>query len=332
MERYAELSRAVMSIFAELSPEVSPISIDEAFLDMGGTGLLWGAPEEAALLLKRRVREETGLGVSVGIASNRYVAKIASGIRKPDGLVMVAEGEEESFMLRLPLSRLWGAGEKTQDRFRDLGIFSIADLVSRGESELRRLFGESGGGFLYAAVRGRDLPMFSGRPGSRSMSTETTFEIDVDDLEALESALLEMSYTLFFRLRQEGSSSRTLVLKLRLHDFSTLSRRQSRVRSYEDSKEVFADAISLLGRAWNGKTPVRLIGLGFADLSGPGVAIQAELFKETNRRRKIEEAIMGIGARGFAGLRPARLIGDDRGREGASGGGRGAPRSKKGPQ
>ena len=324
MGRYAELSGRVMDVFRELSPEVRPISIDEAFLDMGGTGLLWGSPEEAALLLKRRVREETGLGISIGVASNRYVAKIASGLKKPDGLVIVPEGGEEVFMQGLPLSKLWGAGEKTQQLFSDLGILSMADLASRPEGEMKRLFGEAGGAFLHAAARGRDLPLFSGPASSRSMSTETTFERDLTDREALEEALLEMACSLQFRLLREGSSSRTLALKLRLFDFSTLSRRLSRERAYEDSGEVFADALVLLDRSWNGRSPVRLVGLGFVDLSAGDRPVQEELFAADERRRKLEAAALRLEERGLGEVRPARLIGaEGRGlwrRRGATGG------------
>ena len=156
IERYAELSSKVMDIFASFTPAVRQVSIDEAFLDMTGTERLWGPPEAAARLLKSRVAEGTGLSISIGVGPNRYVAKIASGLRKPDGLVMVAGDQVETFMLELPLSKLWGAGEKTQARFRELGILSIAQLASFDEARLASIFGKAGGAFLYNAVRGRD--------------------------------------------------------------------------------------------------------------------------------------------------------------------------------
>jgi len=309
MDRYFEMSEKVMAIFGELCPEVERISIDEAFLDMSGTGRLWGRPREAALLLKRRVHEETGLTVSVGIGPNRYVAKIASGLEKPDGLVQVEEGEEEGFMLRLPLSRLWGAGEKTQDRFRDLGILTMADLASKNAVEMTRLFGEAGGRFLYDACRGRDLPLFGARSATRSMSTETTFERDIVDSEALEASLLEMALSLSFRLRKEGGVARTLVLKLRLSDFSTTSRRLTRGEAYGESLEIFADARALLEKSWNGRSPVRLIGLGFSDLAGGGLPVQAALFGGDDRRKRLEDAVFEIEDKGLASIVPARLVG-----------------------
>jgi len=309
MDRYLEMSERVLSIFRDICPEVERISIDEAFLDMRGTSRLWGAPLTAASLLKSRVREETGLSVSIGVAPNRYVAKIASGLDKPDGLVMVESGDEESFMRELPLSRLWGAGEKTQERFRGFGILTMEDLLSKSEEELVRMFGDAGGRFLHAASRGRDLPIFGGRSGSRSMSTETTFERDIDDRDALEAALLEMACALAFRLRKEGGVARTLALKLRLSDFSTTSRRTSRDATYLTSREVFEDTLTLLDRAWNGRLPVRLAGLGFVDLEDDGGLVQTGLFKEDDRRRRVEDAIFSIEDKGLARIVPARLVG-----------------------
>lgn len=308
MDRYLEMSERVLAIFRDLCPDVERISIDEAFLDMSGTALLWGPPAEAGRLLKRRVREETGLTVSVGVAANRYVAKIASGLEKPDGLVIVEAGREATFMLGLPLARLWGAGEKTQDRFRDLGILTMGDLVSKTEEEARRLFGEAGGRFLHAACRGQDLPLFGQRAGSRSMSTETTFERDLVDREALEASLLEMACGLAFRLRREGVRARTLSLKLRLSDFSTMSRRRSRDEPYRTTTELFEDAGRLLEKAWNGRSAVRLIGLAL-ELDAQGAAVQTGLFQGDGRREKFEEALFSIEDRGLADLKPARLVG-----------------------
>lgn len=331
MDRYFEMSEKVMAIFGELCPEVERISIDEAFLDMSGTRRLWGGPREAASLLKRRVHEETGLTVSVGIGPNRYVAKIASGLEKPDGLVLVEEGGEEAFMLRLPLSRLWGAGEKTQDRFRDLGILTMADLVAKSAGEMARLFGEAGGRFLYQACRGGNLQIFGGRSATRSMSTETTFERDIVDREALEASLLEMALGLSLRLRKEGGQAKTLVLKLRLSDFSTTSRRLSRGETYGESLEIFADARALLDKSWNGRSPVRLIGLGFSDLGESGIPVQAGLFGGDDRRKRLEDAVFEIEDRGLASVVPARLVGK-KGRRWAPRPSGPPSRSKKDPQ
>jgi DNA polymerase-4 len=313
MERYCELSRQVMDILRELGPEVIPVSIDEAWLDMSGTGLLYGSPLEAAKLLKRRIREETGLGISVGVATNRLVSKIASGLRKPDGLVIVESGQEAAFMQGLPLAKLWGAGEKTQTRLRESGILSMADLVAADQPALSRIFGEAGARFLHSAARGIDPGIHGERSGSRGMSTETTFERDIADGEALDAALLEMACALLSRLHGEGLVSRTLVLKLRLSDFSTSSRRITHRSEFIDSTEVLAEARCLLARLWNGSSPVRLVGLGFDGVAEPTKGGQGELFAKDDRKGRLEQVIFGLEAEGLvkgqAAPRPARLIG-----------------------
>jgi len=315
MERYVELSDAVMAIFSSFTPGVEQLSIDEAFLDMTGTERLWGSPLAAAERLKRRVRGETSLGISIGIAPNRYVAKIASALRKPDGLVCVEEGELEAFMLELPLRKLWGAGEKTQERFRELGIAAVAQLRGMGEAQLKGLFGAAGGAFLYGAVRGRDVGGFgSGDPGSRSISAETTFERDTSDRGQAEDVLLALSKELAYRLWAEGSTSSSLGLKLRLHDFTTLSRSSRRAGRYRSSDEIFRDSQALLGRAWDGAAAIRLLGLKLGDLEEAGGG-QGELFEEGGARAsKAETAVFEIERKGLGELTKARLLA--RGRRG----------------
>jgi DNA polymerase-4 len=312
MYRYAELSREVMTVFSEFTPDVRPVSIDEAFLEMTGTRKLWGEPEAAARLLKKRVNERTGLTISVGVAGNPYVAKIASGLRKPDGLVLVKEGEEADFMASIPITKLWGAGEKTQARFRELGILSIAQLAAMGETALASLFGRGGGQFLWQASRGRDPGMMEGRSESRSMSSEVTFERDIADRGYLETVLLELAEGLSYRLWNEGLGSRCITLKLRLSDFSTCTRRRTREAPYRSAAEAWADGLSLLDAAWDGRSEIRLIGLGFAELENASKPIQGELFdEEGEKRRKAERAVYEIEKRGLGGLTKARILGNE---------------------
>jgi DNA polymerase IV len=309
--RYAEKSAEVMSTFEEFTPDLWRMSIDEAFLDMTGTEKLWGAPEAAAGLLKRRVMDRTGLSISVGAAPNPYVAKIASGLRKPDGLVVVEPDRVEAFMLELPLKKLWGAGEKTQERFRELGILSMAQLASFGQAQMASIFGKAGGAFLYDAVRGRDPGMlYGGEAGSRSMSAETTFERDCADRERIESVLLALSDELAYRLWAEGFRSRTLVLKLRFHDFTTITRRATRGSYYLTSEEVNAGAKALLDKSWDGRAEIRLLGAGLADLEKEGSSMQGELFADGNERtRKAQAAVFEIERKGLGKVTRARLLG-----------------------
>ncbi len=238
-------------------------------------------------------------------------------------------------MLRLPLSKLWGAGEKTQDEIprarhperRSAGLFRRGPAVVA--------CGSAGGAFLYAAARGRDLgtmgrdSVAAGEPATRSMSAETTFERDCSDRECVEDVLMHLSTELAYRLWSEDCKSRTLVLKLRLHDFTTTSRRMSRPSYYLSSDDAFKDALALLEKAWDGRTEIRLLGLGFAALEKGGAVAQGELFTDddftadegrfpgrTERQRKAEGAVFEIERRGLGKVTRARLLGrDDRGRD-----------------
>jgi DNA polymerase-4 len=309
MKRYAELSHHVMEIFERFTPEVRRVSIDEAFLDMTGTERLWGAPLEAATAIKAVVRAETALSISVGIAPNLYLAKIASGFKKPNGLVIVEPGEEGAFMLALPIEKLWGAGEKTQERFRELGISTMAQLASISEANLESLFGKAGGHFLFEASRGRGL--MEGRAESRSLSSETTFEWDIVDRDDIEGVLLGLSDEICYRLWNEGLSSRCLFLKLRLGDFSTLSRRRTRSVPYLDTSSAYVDARSLLDSAWNGTAPIRLLGLGFGELESASAPRQGELFPEgDDKARRVDAAVFEIERSGLGDVKRARLLGD----------------------
>ncbi|MFC2280755.1 MAG: DNA polymerase IV, partial [Treponema socranskii subsp. buccale] len=155
-ERYHEVSARIMDIFREYSPDVEQISIDEAFIDLTGTELLFGDPEQTALRLKKEVRDTTGLTVSVGLASTKYIAKLASEMSKPDGFFEVKPGDEERFMLSLPLKKIWGIGHKTLSRINQAGIFTARDLREKSEELLCVLFGKAAGNFLYNVVRGRE--------------------------------------------------------------------------------------------------------------------------------------------------------------------------------
>lgn len=309
MDRYIEVSRQVMEVLAAFTPDVRQISVDEAFLDMTGTEGLWGPPLGAALRLKAEIRDRTGLTISVGAAENRYIAKIASGFRKPDGLTIVPAGEEEDFMSRLPLEKLWGAGEKTQERFRELGIRGIPQLRAIGKAGLTALFGNAGGAFLYAAACGRDPGIFRTEAGSRSMSTERTFGRDISDPEVLESLLLGMAQEIALRAWREGARSRTVFIKLRYSDFRTLNPRRTRPSCFEESGELWSEALRLFRSVWNG-SPVRLLGLGLGNLQDRTPDAQGELFRtEDDRRARVEQAVFELERKGIGKVTRARLIG-----------------------
>ena len=213
MHRYAELSHQIMNIFRDYSPDVDQMSIDEAFIDLTGTEKLFGPPEETARKIKARVKEETGLTVSVGLASTKYLAKIASGLSKPDGFYIIRPGTEESFMLKLPLNKVWGLGPKSLELIRSKGLNSTRDIYERDYESLEFLFGKNMASFLYNVVRGNEKESFSRESKSHSISAETTFPYDLTDIYTIETELLELAQGVFFRLLKEEGFSRYLNLQ-----------------------------------------------------------------------------------------------------------------------
>lgn len=307
MERYARMSALVMEIFGSFTPDVIRVSIDEASLDMSGTERLWGTPEVAAAAIQRRVQEETGLTISVGVAANRYVAKIASGLRKPQGLVIVEPGQEADFMRGLRLKDLWGAGARTRSRLEAVGVDSMERLLALSEPALVSLFGKAGGAFLYGAARGIDPGIYGAEAASRSISTELTFERDVAENDTIESTLLGMAQELAARLWAEGESSRRVALKLRYGDFETTSMQATRPAAFAGSADIYEAALGLLRKSWSGK-PLRLVGLGLAGLDEPDSG-QGMLFEEpADRAARVEKAALEAARRGFGSLTRARLV------------------------
>ena len=292
MRRYLECSQAVMGLLASYTPEFQQISIDEAFLDMSGTERLLGESLQVARSIKERVRCETGLTLSIGVAPNRYLAKLASEFCKPDGLYRVAPGEELSFLDSLPLDKLWGVGEKTRQRLAELNIAAVADLRRVPQDILRSMMGEAAGDYLYQAVRGIDPGIFHPQPKSRSLSSETTFETDVKNSEAIKRTLLELAEQVMYRLMREGLRSNTVVLKLRTQDFTTRHAQRTVKHWLTSSDEIHRLAVGLLESRWDGSTPLRLVGVGVDQVVQTAEGIQQELFEdELARKRKVEEAV-----------------------------------------
>ena len=192
MKRYAELSYQIMNIFRDFSPDVQQISIDEAFIDLTGTEKLFGPPEETAYKIKNMLKEQTGLTVSVGLAPTKYLAKIASDMNKPDGFYCIQEGQEESFMLNLPLKKVWGIGDKTLEALNTAGIRTTRDVYDKSLQALIFMFGENTGNFLYKVVRGIETVDFDRKTKSHSISNETTFPYDVTDPYTAETTILEL--------------------------------------------------------------------------------------------------------------------------------------------
>lgn len=294
-QRYHELSSQVMQIFSDFSPDMQQMSVDEAFIDVSGTQLLWGDPEDTAKRLKKRVKDETGLTVSVGIASNKYLAKIASGLSKPDGLYRVPSGKEEEFMLSLPLSKVWGIGSKSLARLNQVGFFTTQQVHDATLSGLTNIFGQSMGSFLYNVVRGQVEGSFDEEPKSRSISAERTFSFDLTEPYAIETALSQLAYTVFFRSLREKCRSKSVHLKIRYEDFTTVSIQETFQRTVSSSEDLYEYAKILFNKKWDRGKGIRLLGLAMQNLIDGETEEQGELFDfGEKKKRAVEKAVLNL--------------------------------------
>ena len=296
MHRYAELSHQIMNIFRDYSPDVDQMSIDEAFIDLTGTEKLFGPPEETARKIKVRVKTETGLTVSVGLATTKYLAKIASGLSKPDGFYIIRPGTEESFMLNLPLNKVWGLGPKSLELIRNKGFSSTRDIYERDYETLEFLFGKNMAGFLYNVVRGIEKESFSRETKSHSISAETTFPYDLTDIYTIETELLELAHGVFFRLLKEESFSRTAFVKIRYEDFSTCTVQETVERNIITLDSFFEIIKRLFEKRYENGRGIRLLGVGFENVVKEEKPYQQDLFSTNNDEKKqaVEKAILNL--------------------------------------
>ena len=311
MDKYAGVSREVMAILADFTPLLEPLSIDEAFLDVSGTERLHGGDGTAvARTIKSRITSALRLTASVGVAANKFVAKVASDLRKPDGLVVVAPGTEADFLAPLPVSRLWGVGRVTGDGLEAMGVSTIGQLAAVPVAYLAARFGESGRS-LHDLSLGRDDRAVEPFAPPKSMGAEETFGHDHRDVERLAATLREQAERVARELRDEGYAGRCVTLKLRFADFSTLTRRHTDDPT-QDGLLIYRRACALLERIPL-RQPVRLIGLSVSGL-GPAAAGQLSLLEpDSLRRERLARAMDRVTARfGEASLRPASLLRDPR--------------------
>ena len=295
MERYSELSYKIMNIFRNYSPDVAQMSIDEAFIDITGTEKLFGPPEETAKKIQEDVKLQTGLTVSVGLATTKYLAKIASGYSKPNGFTYIHKGDEQSFMLNLPLNKVWGLGKKSIELLKSKGIKTTQDIYDMPYETLEFLFGKNMAGFLFNVVRGLEKDTFSQKPKSHSMSAETTFIYDLTDIYSIETELLELAQSVFFRLLKEGGYSRTAMVKIRYDDFTTCTIQETVDSNiitldsyYEIIKRIFEKKF-ISGRA------IRLLGVGLENIETEEKPQQQELFENNDKKKQaVEKAILKL--------------------------------------
>lgn len=298
MNHYVAVSRQIMAIFDEFSPLVEPLSLDEAFLDMTGTEQLFGPPEQTALQIKDRIVEITGLTCSVGIAGNKFLAKLASDLDKPDGITVVPRGRERDFIAPLPVSRIWGVGPKTLEKLNRLGIRTVGEVAGTDPYRLRKHFG-SHGEHLRTLARGLDdRPVHRGR-GRKSIGSERTLSEDVTGRQGVERQLMGNCDKVARQLRSKGLKARGVRVKVRYSKGFRLATRDTRLPvPCDDADGLMSGVRETLGRL-DLDRPMRLVGVAATDLVPGGTAVQGDLFhgKQSERRSRLEHALDQIRAR-----------------------------------
>lgn len=304
-DRYRELSNQVMAIFASYTPMVEPISLDEAFLDVSNSAKAFGDGPTIAAQLKRRVLDEVGLVVSVGVATNKLCAKVASDLRKPDALVIVQPGDEATFLAPLPIRRLWGVGPQAQQALGDYGVTTIGQLAALSPATLERRFG-SHGSDLSSRARGIDRSAVAPMQAPKSIGHEHTFDVDNADPGRLEATLLDLAESVATRLRRHDLAARAVQLKLRYEGFETLTRQAALPYATRDSRPLYETGLALLRRTQTPGRGVRLVGLTAISLTD---AQQLTLFEAPDREDRLSRSIDAVRERfGDAAITRARLL------------------------
>jgi DNA polymerase-4 len=285
MSRYSEIARQLRGIFLSFTPLVEPLSLDEAFLDVHGCEGLFGPAPAIARQVKDRVRSETGLTASVGVAVNKFLAKLASDLRKPDGLVVLEPQRVRAVLDPLPVGRLWGVGRKGEKRLHSLGINTIGQLAALPVQVLVDHCGESGRQ-LWELAHGRDGREVIPDGEARSLSTETTFARDIGRRDLLRAWLLDLVEELGERMRRAGVLGRTVDVKIRTSDFRTFTRSETLPEPTDVTAQLWQCAVGLFEqRVLDDWLPLRLLGVGATNLVR-GVPVQGHLFEEGWRRKQ----------------------------------------------
>ncbi len=279
---YSKHSRAVMALLSEYTPVVEQISIDEAFLDLTGTETLHGPAPQVARVIQQRVWEELGLPCSLGIATNKLVAKIACGRAKPRGLQVVPPGQEATYLAPLSIETLWGIGQATGKRLRAMGIRTIGDLARWPEAPLREVLGESASSLRRAANGIDDSPVTTERE-RKSYSHEQTFASDEADGTRIKRTLLGMADRLTEQMRHDGVLAQTVRLKLRNRQFETHTRQMRLKQPTDQADDVYQAAVALLASSWD-HSALRLVGVAVTELLSQG-GIQLDLFEHADQRQ-----------------------------------------------
>ncbi|SDR18220.1 DNA polymerase-4 [Arthrobacter crystallopoietes] len=307
--KYHRMSEKVMEIFRNITPEVEQLSVDEAFLDVSGSIRRLGQPLEIGALIRQTIRSELGITATVGIASSKFVAKIASTHAKPDGLLLIPLERTVEFLHTLPVGALWGVGAKTRDILARLGIHTVADLAHTPQQTLHRVLG-SAGDHVYRLAWGIDDRKVTPERLEKSIGAEETFATDVSDTAQLQRELLRLAHRTAVRLRASGMQCRGVALKLRYADFTTLSRSRRLAEPADSAHQLYAAAVAQLAGLGERPMPVRLIGLRAEQLEPTaGAGQQLTIDGTEDNWRTAEEVLDKVNLKfGRGGVMPAALL------------------------
>jgi DNA polymerase-4 len=310
--RYSAVSAGVMEVFRSVTPLVEPLSLDEAFLDVAGAVRRLGRPAEIGQLIRDRVADEQGITCSVGVASTKFVAKLASTRSKPDGLLVVPAADVVAFLHPLPVGALWGVGEKTEQALTRLGLRTVGDIAHTPLTTLVRALGHATGNHLHALSWGRDERAVEPHEPDRSIGAEETFSRDVDDPEVVLRGLLRLCERTASRLRSAGLAGRTVSIKVRFADFTTITRARTLHEATDVAADLYATARGLFDALRLDRARLRLVGVRVEKLVASETSPrQLELGERTQGRREAEQAADRAALRFGSGVvRPGSLVGE----------------------
>lgn len=298
MEKYAGVSAEIMRILRRYSPLVEALSLDEAFLDVTESYELFGDGPTIAAQIRADIRAETHLTASAGVATSKFVAKVASDFKKPDGLTVVAPGEEQAFLAPLPVERMWGVGKKASAKLRKVGLATIADLARTSPASLGAILGSSWGEYMSELARGLDpRPVVPDREAV-SIGAEETFEIDVLDREFLQQKLLGQAARVASTLTRRGLVAKTVVLKVKLADHTLLTRRTTMPEAVQDTLAIHRAVSALLDKVELGRRGARLTGVSVTGLVRETEEQRAFFADEaSDKRRALEKTLLDVRSR-----------------------------------
>lgn len=311
MARYEEVSSQVMKIFEEVTPLVEPISLDEAFLDVTGSKRLLGSGRQIADLIRRRVEEQEGITCSVGIAHNKFIAKIASNHCKPNGVLEIDPEKVLDFLHPLAAKEIWGVGPKTNEQLMKMGLLTVGDIANTPRSTLIRVLGQASGSSLYELAWGRDYRDVETEQVEKSISASETFDLDLDSQEEILKEFLRLTERGVERMREKGYATNTISIKVRFADFKTISRSKTVDLPITGTQEIFEVVKNLYLSLNLDRVLIRLVGISLDSLVEDEDVKQLTLGERATGWRQADKAIDRIKRRFGAGsLRPARLVED----------------------